>query len=90
MFRNLVQGDEKKFWDAIRLVPTNFLGNNRAENYKEFIKEMSLYHKLGSNMFLKMHMIHSHLDFFPNNPEMVSDEHGERFHQEIGTMEKRY
>jgi hypothetical protein len=35
-------------------------------------------------------MLHSHLDFFPNNCDMVSDEHGERFHQEIATMEKLY
>ena len=39
---------------------------------------------------LKIHTIHSHLDFFPDNCGMVSDEHGERFHQEIATMEKRY
>jgi hypothetical protein len=35
-------------------------------------------------------MSHSHLDFFPDNCGIVSDEHGERFHQEIATMEKRY
>ena len=78
-------------WDAFRLVSTNFLGNIRAENYKELIEDMlTLYHKLGCNMSLKIHMLHSHLDFFPNNCGMVSDEHGERFHQEIATMEKRY
>ena len=37
-----------------------------------------------------MHMLHSLLDFFPDNCGMVSDEHGERFHQEIAMMEKRY
>jgi anion-transporting ArsA/GET3 family ATPase len=35
-------------------------------------------------------MLQSHLDFFPDNCGMVSDEHGERFHQEIATMKKRY
>jgi hypothetical protein len=30
------------------------------------------------------------LDFFADNCGMVSDEHGERFHQDIATMEKRY
>jgi len=72
-------------------VSANFLGNVRAENYKELTEDMlSLYHKLGCNMSLKIHMPHSHLDFFPDNCGMVSDEHGERFHQEIATMEKRY
>jgi len=88
MFNNLLKGDEKKALDAFRLVSTNFLGNIRAENYKEFIEDMlTLYHKLGCNMSLKIHMLHYHLDFFPNNCGMVSDEHGERFHQEIATME---
>ena len=91
MFNNLLKGDEKKAWDTFCLVSNNFLGNIRAENYKELIEDMlTLYHKLGCNMSLKIHMLHSHLDFFPKNCGMVSDEHGERFHQEIATMEKRY
>jgi hypothetical protein len=35
-------------------------------------------------------MLNPHLDFFPDNCGMVSDEHGERFHQETATIEKRY
>ena len=42
------------------------------------------------NMSLKIHMMHFHLDFYPENIEAVSDEHGERFHQDIGTIEKRF
>jgi hypothetical protein len=34
-------------------------------------------------------MLHSHFDFFPDKCGMFSDEHGERFRQEI-TMEKQY
>jgi len=41
-------------------------------------------------MSLKIHFLHSHLDFFPENCDAVSDEHGERFHQDISSMEKRY
>ena len=89
MFNNLLQGDEKKAWDAFHLVSTKFLGNIGADNYKELIEDMlSLYHKLGCNMSLKIHMLHSHLDFFLDNCDMVSDEHSERFHQKIATMEK--
>jgi hypothetical protein len=80
MFNNLFQGDEKKAWDAFRLVSTNFLGNIRAENYKELIENMlSLYHKIGCNMSLQIHILHSHFDFFPDNCGMVSGEHGELF-----------
>jgi len=41
-------------------------------------------------MSLKIHFMVSHLDFFPANLGEVSDEHGERFHQDIMVMEKRY
>lgn len=41
-------------------------------------------------MSLKIHFLHSHLDFFPENLGDVSDEHGERFHQELKAMERRY
>jgi hypothetical protein len=42
------------------------------------------------NMSLKIHFLHSHLDFCPANLGDVSDEHGERLHQDIARMEKRY
>jgi len=45
---------------------------------------------MGCNMSLKIHFLDSHLDFFPDNLGAVTDEHGERFHQDISTLEKRY
>jgi len=49
------------------------------------------YCKLGGcRMSIKMHYLHSHLDFFRPNLTDVSEEHGERFHQDIQVMEKRY
>jgi hypothetical protein len=72
-------------------VVTGFLGNRRANNYKGLVKELlSSYHKLGCNMSVKIHFMSSHLDFFPENCGSVSDEHGERFHQDIATMGGRY
>jgi len=41
-------------------------------------------------MSLKIHFLHSHLDFFPERSGAVSDENGERFHQDISSVEKRY
>jgi len=80
MFNTLLQGDEKKAWDTFRLVSTNILRNIRAENYEELIEDMlSLYHKLGCSMSLKIHTLHSHLDVFPNSCSMFSDENGELF-----------
>lgn len=41
-------------------------------------------------MSLKLHFLCDHLDFFPENLGDESDEHGERFHQDMATIEKRY
>ncbi|UYV80311.1 hypothetical protein LAZ67_18002370 [Cordylochernes scorpioides] len=63
----------------------------KVENYRDIVNDLLLSYKaLGCNMSLKIHFLHSHLDFFPDNLGAVSDEHGERFHQAISSMEKRY
>ena len=41
-------------------------------------------------MSLKVHFLHSHLDYFPENLGAYSEEQGERFHRDIRTMETRY
>ena len=41
-------------------------------------------------MILKIHFLESSLGFFPENLDEVSDEHSERFHQDIMAMEKQY
>ena len=48
------------------------------------------YRDIGANMSIKVHFLHSHLDRFPENCGDVSDEQGERFHQDIKEMEERY
>jgi len=89
MFHNLLQGDEKNAWDAFRLVSSNFLRNIRAENYTELIEDMlSLYHKLGCNISLNLHTLHSHLDFFPDNCDMYSDVHGELYIRKLQRWRK--
>jgi len=67
------------------------LGNRRAQNYERLANNiLQSYQKFGCNMLLKIHFLHSHLDFFPENCGAVSDEHGEHFHQDISSIEKRY
>ena len=41
-------------------------------------------------MSIKVHFLHSHLNRFPENLGDVSDEQGERLHQDIKVMEERY
>ena len=48
------------------------------------------YKAMGCNTSSKVLFLDSHLGFFPENLGAVSDKHGQQFHQEISTMEKRY
>jgi hypothetical protein len=78
-------------WKAFRGVCEGFLGNHRSPDYTDLVAELlRCYASLGCNMSLKVHFLMSHLPFFPENMGSVSDEHGERFHQDVAVMEKRY
>jgi len=46
------------------------------------------YRSMGCHMSFKVHFLDYHLDLFPENLGAVSDKHGERFHQEVSTVEK--
>ena len=48
------------------------------------------FRKMGCNVSVKLHLLHLHLELFVSNMVAVTDEHGERFHQEICSMERRY
>ncbi|UYV81282.1 hypothetical protein LAZ67_20000646 [Cordylochernes scorpioides] len=90
-FQNSLNEVEAAAWNSFRNVCKNFLGSVKVENYRDIVNDLLLSYKaLGFNMSLKIHFLHSHLDFFPDNLGAVSDEHGERFHQAISSMEKRY
>ena len=83
--------DELDAWNSFADVVFNFLGNRKAENYENLIEKLLIsYRKLGCNMSVKVHFLHSHLHYFPANLGALSEEQGERFHQDIKTMEKRY
>ena len=69
----------------------NFLGNKKSPNYIQHIEQIMLhFQRLGCHMSIKMHFLFSHLDRFPENLGDLSEEQGERFHQDIRTMEERY
>lgn len=78
-------------WKAFRSICKDFLGNHRSPKYMDIVQELlQSYEALGCKMSLKVPFLMSHMDFFPDNMGSVSDEHGERFHQDISVMEKRY
>ncbi|EEZ99611.2 hypothetical protein TcasGA2_TC002128 [Tribolium castaneum] len=82
---------ESSTWVSFVNVVKNFLGNYKSENYVELVKNMlENFKKLGCNMSIKVHYLHNHLDKFPDNLGSYSEEHGERFHQDLKNMEERY
>lgn len=82
---------ENAAWISFKTVVQKFLGNKKSVNYESIVAELlQNYQKMGVNMSLKIHFLHSHLDFFPENLGQFSDEHGERFHQDLKMFEERY
>ncbi|GBM45651.1 hypothetical protein AVEN_204775-1 [Araneus ventricosus] len=82
---------EKAAWLAFKSVCTHFLGNKKAENYEDLVGDMGkCFRVMSCNKPLKLHFLDSHLDFFLQNLGSISDEHGERFHQDISMFEKRF
>ena len=82
---------EKEAWPAFGGVVDGFLRNKKDPNYKELVKTLiKSYQNMGCRMSVKLHFLCSHLDFFQENLGDFSEEHGERFHQDIEPMERRH
>ena len=82
---------EARAWVAFTNVVQDFLGNKKDGNYKEIVDELLLSLRgLRCRMSIKLHYLHSHLVKFPDNLGDVSEEQGEKFHQDIKVMEDRY
>ena len=78
-------------WNSFTDVLKILLGNNKANNYIQIVEDMLLkFHNLGAKMSIKIHYFFSHLDRFSENLGKLSEEQGERFHQDIEIMEERY
>ena len=82
---------ELRAWHVFKQICSNFLENIKSISYQKGVAELlAAYKEMGCRMSLKMHFLHSHLDFFPENLGAVSDEQSERFHQDIQAIEERY
>ena len=62
---NAMSHTEKEAWCASRDIVNGFLGNQKDPKYKQLVgKPLESYRNLSCRMSLKMHFLHSHLDFF--------------------------
>ena len=90
-FDDALNPAELSAWLSLRSVIANFLCNHRSSQYRKVVDElMENFCQIGALMSVKMHFLRSHLDYFPDNWGDFSEEQGERFHQDISDMEKRY
>lgn len=83
-FENQMSRKFKKALQALRSLRHGFFGNQKAENFEELVKNLvRCFDAIDANMNLN-------LKDFAENLGDFSEQHGERFHQEIKTMEQRY
>ena len=69
----------------------DFLGNTKTSNYCNLVNViLQNFQALGARMRIKLDYLFSHLDYFSDNLGDASEEQGERFNQNIRTMEERY
>ncbi|GBM80599.1 hypothetical protein AVEN_151506-1 [Araneus ventricosus] len=86
-------GDKEKVaWDSFKDVVHRCLRNTKDSLYKTIVQRMlTAYEAEGCKMSLKAHFLHSHIDCFPENLELIpSEEKSARFHQDVRDIEKRY
>ena len=91
LFITKMNDTEKNAWQSFKDVVSNFLGNKKSPNYQTIVEQMlTNFQTLGCRMSVKVHYLHSHLDFFPANLGHMNEEQGEQFYLDIKTMETRY
>ena len=90
-FEELLYLKELRAWEAFESVCIGFLGNTHVPDYQACIEKLlKSYEDMGCRMSLKIHFLLSHLNFSLPNHGAVSNEYGERFHQDITKMESNY
>ena len=90
-FPKMLSEVERTAWTCFVPVFNGFLGNHKAENYRELVDGLvDAYQKMGCRMSRKVHVLHAHLDEFKDNMGDYSEEQGERFHEDVRSFEEQY
>ncbi|GBM47519.1 hypothetical protein AVEN_211139-1 [Araneus ventricosus] len=68
---------EKEAFDSFKDVVYRCFGNTKDLLYKTFVQRMLTAHETpGCKMSLKVHFLHSHIDCFPENLGVYSEDQG--------------
>src|SRR5271170_4245554 len=63
-FDAALNNKERSAWMSFKSVVSNFLGNRKSDCFVEIANDLHHYSAKGCRMSLKLHFLHSHLDFF--------------------------
>ncbi|GBP58805.1 hypothetical protein EVAR_84000_1 [Eumeta japonica] len=79
---------EKCAWEEFVWLVRFFLENRKSDGFIQHVEQLLIhFQQLGCNTSFQLHYLHSHLAYFSENLGDLSEEQGERFHQDIRTME---
>ena len=80
---------EKAAWLSFVDLMKNFLGNKKARNHDDPVGNMlSAFHDLGCKMSIKVQLLFSHLNKFPDNLGAVNDKQEEKFHYNLMVLKE--
>ncbi|GBN84852.1 hypothetical protein AVEN_256417-1 [Araneus ventricosus] len=87
VFESKLSKKEAAAWTSFKELEKKLLRKSQSRKLRQIVNNLLKgYKTMGCNMSLKIHFLHSHLEFYPENLGSVSDEHGERFHQDFSNM----
>ena len=90
-FSEQLSAVERRAWKSFVSVVKGFLGNHKADNFKNIVEKLvDAYEKMGCRMLLKLHVLHSHINELKDNMGDYIEEQGERFHQDVKSFEECY
>ena len=86
-FAQLMTPVERDAWLSFVSVTKNSLGKTKTENYVHLVNDMpEKFHRLNVHRSIKIHFLFSHVDRFPENLGAINHEQGERFQQDIKSL----
>ena len=67
-FISTMKTEELNAWKAFSDVVKNFSGRVKSPNFRELVENLlQAFQNLQCHMIVKVHFLHSHLDYFPEN-----------------------
>ena len=73
-FISTTKREELQAWKAFSGVVKYFLSNMKSQNFSELVENLlQAFHNLKCNMNVKVHFLHSHLDYFPESSGAFSE-----------------